>query len=174
MARLILVTPAMWYLPAYADALRRGWSPDETRDQTRLDELQRIAEDPLEFLASLEDREAKDGLPGFRHWMWDGEFAGSIGFRWQPGTADLPPTCLGHIGYGVAPWKRGRGYATAALGLLLAEARKEGLPYVELTTDVENVPSQRVILGNGGTFVERFDRGPAYGNSDGLRYRIML
>ena len=54
-------------------------------------------------------------LPGYLKWMWDGEFCGVIGFRWQPGTEALPPTCLGHIGYAVVPWKRGRGYATAAL-----------------------------------------------------------
>jgi predicted acetyltransferase len=40
-------------------------------------------------------------LPGFWRWLWDGEFCGSIQFRWQPGTPDLPPTCLGHIGYSV-------------------------------------------------------------------------
>ena len=59
--------------------------------------------------------------------MWDGEFCGSIGFRWQPGTSALPPYCLGHIGYSVVPWKQRRGYATKALALLLPDARKEGL-----------------------------------------------
>ena len=44
--------------------------------------------------------------------MWDGEFCGSIGFRWQPGTTDLPRHVLGHIGYSVVPWKRRLGYAT--------------------------------------------------------------
>ncbi len=75
--------------------------------------------------------------------MWDGEFCGSIGFRWQPGTEALPPTCLGHIGYGVVPWKRGRGYATAALRMLLPHARREGLGYVEFTTDLGNHSSRR-------------------------------
>ena len=54
-------------------------------------------------------------LPGFKRWLWDGEFCGSIGLRWQPGTTALPPHCLGHIGYAVVPWKRRRGYATQAL-----------------------------------------------------------
>jgi predicted acetyltransferase len=45
--------------------------------------------------------------------MWDGEFCGSIGLRWLPGTEELPPHCLGHIGYAVVPWKRRLG-----LGLL--------------------------------------------------------
>jgi predicted acetyltransferase len=106
--------------------------------------------------------------------MWDGEFAGSIGLRWQPGTTELPPTCLGHIGYVVVADKRGRGYATQALRQILPEARAVGLPFVELTTDVDNVPSQRVILANGGVEVERFTKPAEYGSGPGIRWRIQL
>ena len=118
----------------------------------------------------LDDREAKAGpitlpdgtqvprLPGYRRWIWDDGFCGSIDFRWQPGTEALPPTCLGHIGYAVVPWKRGRGYATRALAMMLPEARKEGLAYVELTADLDNVPSQKVITDNGGACVKRFSK----------------
>jgi predicted acetyltransferase len=180
-----LVVPSLAYLDAYADALRRGWSADNIRlEVAAREELDWIAADPQAFVASLDDREAKgspitlpDGstvprLPGFRRWMWDGAFCGSIGLRWQPGTGALPPYVLGHIGYAVVPWKRGRGYATRALALMLDEARREGLPYVELTTDPDNEPSQRVILGNGGILVERF-HAPAYGKEE-LRFRVPL
>ena len=181
-----LVWPAAEYLPSYEEALRRGWSPDSMRPEVALDELARIAEDPDAFLASLVDREAKgppvvlpDGttvarLPGYRRWMWDGEFCGSIGFRWQPGTPALPPTCLGHIGYSVVPWKRGRGYATQALRMLLADIDEEGLPYVELATDLSNAASRRVIEANRGVVAEQFDKGAAYGGGESLRYRIHL
>jgi predicted acetyltransferase len=182
-----LVVPALAYLDAYADALRRGWSADNIRlEAAAREELARIAADPKAFVASLDDREARgapitlpDGskaarLPGFRRWMWDGEFCGSIGFRWQPGTSALPPHVLGHIGYAVVPWKRGRGYATQALALMLDEARREGLDYVELTTDPDNEPSQRVIVANGGVLIERFNAGPFYGNKEELRFRILL
>jgi predicted acetyltransferase len=106
--------------------------------------------------------------------MWDGEYCGSIGLRWQPGTEALPPHCLGHIGYSVVPWKHRRGYATSALRQLLPTARDEGLRYVEITTDPDNVASQRVIEANGGKLVERFTKLPAYGGKQGLRYRIDL
>ncbi len=180
-----LVVPSLAYLDAYADALKRGWSPDNIRlEVAAREELAKIAADPQAFVTSLDNREAKgdpitlpDGskvarLPGFRRWMWDGEFCGSIGFRWQPGTAVLPPHVLGHIGYTVVPWKRGRGYATRALALMLDEARREGLTYVELTTDPDNEPSQKVIRANGGVLVERF-RAPSY-DKDELRFRIPL
>jgi predicted acetyltransferase len=106
--------------------------------------------------------------------MWDGAFCGQIGFRWQPGTSALPSYVLGHIGYAVVPWKRRNGFATRALGLMLAEARKEGLPWVELTTDPDNAASQRVITRNGGVFIERFTADAAYGDKEELRWRILL
>jgi predicted acetyltransferase len=112
-------------------------------------------------------------LPGYRRWLWDGAFCGHIGFRWQPGTVALPAYVLGHIGYAVVPAKRGLGYATRALALLLPEARKEGLTHVDLTTDVDNIPSQKVISANGGTVIARF-ASEAHGNGEMLRWRIEL
>lgn len=106
--------------------------------------------------------------------MWDGEFCGSIAFRWQPGASALPSHVLGHIGYSVVPWKRGKGYAASALHQILVDAAAECLDYVELTTDVDNVASQRVIESNGGQLIEKFQRDEAYGGTDALRYRIVL
>jgi len=181
-----LVWPAREYLPGYVDALERGWSPDNLRQEAAREHLARIAADADAFLASLVDREAAAGpvmlpdgttvarLPGYARWIWDGEFCGSIGFRWKPGTELLPPHCLGHIGYAVVPWKRRLGYATRALGEILREARAEGLRYVELTTQPDNLPSQRVILANGGTLVEEFVTLPALGARLEHRYRIPL
>lgn len=181
-----LVWPAPEYLLGYAEALRRGWSPDNLRPQVAVEELARIEADPDLFLARQVDREAQGPpvvlpdsssvprLPGYNRWMWDGEFCGSIGFRWQPGSSALPPHCLGHIGYSVVPWKRGRGYATQALRMLLAEIDEVGLTYVELTTDVSNRASQRVIESNGGVLVEHFNKPEVYGGTESLRYRIQL
>jgi len=106
--------------------------------------------------------------------MWDGEFCGSIGFRWQPGTEALPPYCLGHIGYAVVPWKQGRGYATSALRQLLQEIRGEGLRYVEITTSPDNLRSRRVIETNGGVLVEEFLTSEALGAKPELRYRVVI
>jgi predicted acetyltransferase len=155
----------------------------ETAAREELDRIRTGAEDSL---AGLDDREGKgppvrlpDGstatrLPGYVRWLWDGEFAGSIGLRWQPGTTALPPHCLGHIGYAVVPWKRGRGYAKEALRLMLAEARSTGLEYVEITTDPDNLPSRRVIDANGGIFHGRFTKPAAFGGKPGVRYRVTL
>jgi predicted acetyltransferase len=66
------------------------------------------------------------------------------------------------------------GYAKLALKLMLEHARDEGLEYVEITTDPENVASRRVIEVNGGVLIERFRKPEQYGGSDGLRFRISL
>lgn len=178
-----LVWPAAEYLAAYVRALERGWSPDNLRPQVAAEELARIKDDPARFVSEKVDREAKgppiilsDGstvprLPGYSRWMWDGDFCGAIGFRWQPGTTDLPVYCLGHIGYSVVPWKRRLGYATRALQLLLPNAKDEGLAFVDLTTDADNVASQRVIEKNGGQLVEAFSKSDSTGS---LRFRIFL
>ena len=181
-----LVRPTAAQLPGFVAALRAGWSPDNLRPEAAGEQLAQIAADADAFLAQQYDPDGRgpavtlpDGsrvprLPGFVLWMWDGEFCGVIGLRWQPGTEALPPYCLGHIGYSVVPWKRRRGYATRALGAMLPRARAEGLRFVELTTVAENRASRRVIEANGGVLVERFQKPEAYGGAEGLRYRIAV
>ena len=106
--------------------------------------------------------------------MWDGQVCGEINIRWKNGTTDLPPHCLGHIGYEVFSWKRKKGYATEALRQILPEAIKLGMPFVELSTDVDNLPSQRVIMNNGGVLHEIFVKPAVHGGTAGLRFRIYL
>ena len=187
MQDLKLVRPSHEYLSSYTAALQRGWSPDNVRGPAAAnEELDRIAADSDAFLASLDDREAKgdairlpDGtivprLPGYRRWLWDGEFCGSIGLRWQRGTEALPSYCLGHIGYAVVPWKQRRGYATYALRAILVDAKAEGLRYVEITTAPDNVASQRVIERTGGILLEEFLTPAALGGRRELRYRVSI
>ncbi|OYX30718.1 MAG: GNAT family N-acetyltransferase [Caulobacterales bacterium 32-69-10] len=180
-----LIAPDLAHLGAYAEALERGWSADTMRPQAAQEELARIAADPAAFVASLDDPEARgapitlpDGsqvprLPGLRRWIWDDGFCGSIGLRWQAGTADLPPYVRGHIGYAVVPWRRGEGQATRALGLLLPLARALGLPHVEITTLADNAASQAVVTANGGREVGRFDD-PLHQGAETVRFRILL
>jgi len=180
-APLQLVEPSVEYLPAYAQALECGWSPNNVRDVSA-ENLVAIRADGVAFIASLLSQTGTvtlpDGtqipkLPSRVRWMWDGAFAGQIGLRWQPGTDGLPSHVLGHFGYAVVPWKRRRGYATEALRMMLVEARAVGLGSVEITADKGNIASCRVIEANGGSFVEEFFE-PHYGEDVRLRYRIDL
>ena len=47
-----------------------------------------------------------------------------------------------------------------------------GLSYVEITTDPNNIASQRVIEANGGILVEHFIKPQQFGCKPGLRFRI--
>jgi predicted acetyltransferase len=175
------------HLASYVAALRTGWSADHLRGAAAAkDELKRIEADADDFLASLYDPLGRRGpitlpdgsevprIPGYSRWMWDGEFCGSIGLRWVPGSQDVPPYVLGHVGYAVVPWKRGRGYAGQALEVILPEAKAIGLSYVEMITDPDNIASQRVMLAAGAVLVERFTKPEQYGGVEGLRFRIYL
>jgi predicted acetyltransferase len=180
-----LVAPSTEHLDSFVAALRRGWSPSSENDISA-EVLAEIEADVDDFLAATDDRDPvgrtvtlPDGstvprLPGVVRWMWDGEFCGSINLRWQDGTPELPPRCLGHIGYSVVPWKRRLGYAAQALRDVLPLAVEVGLPYVVITTDPDNVASQRVIESNGGVLVRTFDKGPQYTSREGLWYRLDL
>lgn len=182
-----LVVPAVGHLDSYAEALARGWSPDTIDPDVSRQQLARVRADPIAFIEELDDPDGRgdpvvlpDGsrvrrLPSIRRWMWEDDFVGSIGFRWQPGTPELPPYVLGHVGYSVVPWARRRGHATAALRQLLDEIVDLGLPHVDVTTDVDNIASQKVITANGGVLVERFIKPAAYGvDQPALRWRIVL
>jgi len=180
-----IVRPTIARLESYRAGMARtlemgsDLNPEYVEDQ-----LKKIADDAAKFVELQEDPDGLGGdvplpdgsfvprLPGFTRWIWDGEVCGSINFRWQKGSTELPDYCLGHIGYGVFPWKRGRGYATEALGQLLSEVAKLGMPFVEFVTDPENLISQKVILKNGGVLHEKFEITPLRGGGEGLRFRI--
>ena len=187
MSAIELLRPTTALLPSYISALEAGWSPDNVRKEVAArEQLHAIEMNAEAFVDGLDDPTASGGpiplpdgstvarLPGIVRWIWDGEVSGAIGFRWQAGTAELPLYVLGHIGFSVVPWKRGNGYARQALNLMLGEAGRQGLTYVELTVDPENIASQRVIAACRGVLIERFRKTAAYGFAETLRYRIEL
>ena len=77
----------------------------------------------------------------------------------------------GHIGDGIRPSERRKGYATEMVRLALIECKKLGIQRVLMTCDKENVGSAKSIIRNGGVLENEFT------NSDGeieQRYWIDL
>ena len=92
----------------------------------------------------------KEGkVPHSTFWLVDeGNILGVVNFRHQLNEKLL--ILAGHIGYGVRPSARRKGYATLILKLTLEKAKARGLEKVLLTCDKENIASARTILKNGG------------------------
>jgi predicted acetyltransferase len=57
---------------------------------------------------------------------------------------------------------------------MLDIARDDGMPWVDLVTDVDNLGSQAVIARNGGTIVRRYVVPPVQGAFDAYQWRIAL
>lgn len=181
-----LIKPCIDHIPAYVDALQKGWSPDNLRAEAAQEQLSKIAEDAALHVSNLDDPTAKAGplklpdgsevprLPSIRRWIWDNEFCGHISLRWKPGTEDLPPTCSGHIGYSVVPWRQGEGLATAALVVILPEAKAFGLKHVDITTSPQNPASIRVIEKSGGSLLKSYTAEKSLGGHATLLFQIPL
>jgi predicted acetyltransferase len=58
--------------------------------------------------------------------------------------------CGGHIGYGVRPSERRKGYATKILAFSLGKTKELGIEKVLVVCDADNIASERTILKNGG------------------------
>ena len=80
----------------------------------------------------------------------DGELVGRASLRFE--LNEFFAERGGHVGYGVAPAHRRKGYATEILRQALIILRAEGVERVLVTCDNQNVGSARVIVENGGVF----------------------
>lgn len=117
-----------------------------------------IRKDPSDFpgmLKSLSDNEIGGGLPEGRvpastFWLVNRQtrVLGAVNSRHQL-NEHLVHTG-GHIGYGIRPSERLKGYATRLLELSLAEARRLGIHDVLVVCDAGNIGSEKTILNNGG------------------------
>ena len=62
----------------------------------------------------------------------------------------------GHIGYGVRPSERRKGYAAKMLALALGECKHLGIDKALLTCDKNNIASAKTIQKNGGVLENEF------------------
>lgn len=84
-------------------------------------------------------------VPSTEFWVINEDgYVGHVNFR-----HDLTPHLKkigGHVGYGIRPSQRRKGYASAALQLALKEASKQGLSEVLVTCNQDNAASKKAIL----------------------------
>ena len=63
----------------------------------------------------------------------------------------------GHIGDGIRPSERKKGYATAMIGLALEKCKELGINKVLMTCDKTNIGSAKSIINNGGVLESEFE-----------------
>lgn len=80
----------------------------------------------------------------------DGQLVGRVSIRHE--LNEFLTARGGHIGYGVRPAHRRRGYAGEILRQSLVVARAAGVGDVLITCDEDNVASRKVIERHGGEF----------------------
>ena len=104
------------------------------------------------YLANLEIKKEQDGrVPDSTFFCLDTDrniFVGAINIRHYLNEELLYTG--GHIGDGIRPSERRKGYATAMIGLGLEECRKLGITKVLMTCDKDNIGSAKSIMNNGG------------------------
>ena len=104
------------------------------------------------YLEHLELKEAKDGLvPDSTFFCLDEErnkIVGAVNIRHE--LNDYLLAYGGHIGDGVRPSERRKGYATKMIGLALEECRKLGIDRALIVCDKDNIGSAKSIINNGG------------------------
>ncbi len=104
------------------------------------------------YLENLEIKEeTEDRVPDSIYFALDEErniFLGAIDIRHYL-NHNLCHTG-GHIGDGIRPSERRKGYATEMIGLALEKCRELGMKKVMMTCDKDNIGSAKSIMNNGG------------------------
>jgi predicted acetyltransferase len=101
-------------------------------------------------------REGDDVVPAVTYFgMVDGKIVGAINIRYR--INERLALYGGHIGYGIRPSERRKGYASEMLRLALIKCRELGIERALVTCNKENIGSARTILKNGGVFEDEIE-----------------
>jgi len=146
-----LVKPSAVYRAEYLDMYFEWKATDEPFTPFT------IGEDPSDFetlLKKLDGYTRGEGIwenfvPHTTYWLvrGDGRVIGGVNIRHY--LNDRLRFDGGHIGYGVRPSERGKGYCKEMLRQALAIARGMGISRTLLMCAKENVASARVMIANG-------------------------
>ncbi len=123
-------------------------------------------EEALERCLKTKDKEYADSIGRSQSKTFllirknDNRIVGTINVRWNLSEAML--RFGGHIGYGIRPTERRKGYNKINLYMGLIEAKKLGLDKVMLDCDVNNIGSDKTMKALGGV-LERCEIDPSDG-----------
>lgn len=145
-----LQRPALWMKDAVLEFTRDWEASGETIVPMAARLNGRTYEEWLENTLAMETKAPANFVTASTYFGFaqDGRLAGAIQLRHR--LNDLLLQSGGHIGYGVRPSMRRRGYASAMLRAALPHAAALGLTRVMVSCDQTNVASARTIERCGG------------------------
>ena len=137
------------------------WRADQELNHTYRSPRAIFKNDPRDFdiyLKELELKEEKNGrVPDSVFFLLDEDrnrLLGAVNIRHYLNDSLLKSG--GHIGDGIRPSERRKGYATEMIRMALEECRKLGLKKVLMTCDKSNIGSAKSIIRNGGVLENEF------------------
>ncbi len=152
MEKLQLIKPSIRYQESYLDFYQEWKETGEPMVPFV------ISKDPTHFGEMIDELEkAESGENIYEGWVrnstfWlvnpNGKVIGAVNIRHQ--LTEKLFNEGGHIGYGIRPTERKKGYAHIMLQLALVEAGKLGIDKALVVCDETNVASERTIILNGG------------------------
>ncbi|GAA0329741.1 GNAT family N-acetyltransferase [Bacillus carboniphilus] len=117
-----------------------------------------ISKDPTDFLGMVKDLLAQEKgenlpegwVPDSTYWLVNDsrKILGAVNIR--HGLTEALKNSGGHIGYGIRPSERRKGFATKLLSLALEKIEELGVKKVLVVCDEDNIASAKTILNNGG------------------------
>ncbi len=110
------------------------------------------------YLENLEIKDPRDGkVPDSVFFLLDEDrniLLGAVNIRHH--LNDYLLQYGGHIGDGIRPSERRKGYATEMIRLALLECKKLGITKVLMVCDKSNIASAKTIIKNGGILENEF------------------
>lgn len=104
------------------------------------------------YINNLEIKEKTDKLvPDSVYFLYNislNKFLGAVNIRHE--LNDYLLQYGGHIGDGIRPSMRGKGYGNKIIELALIECKRLGIEKVLITCNKDNIPSKKCIIKNGG------------------------
>lgn len=114
--------------------------------------FQEDCHDFSKYLKAINSTEVKEGyVPSTTYFTYDEDrdvFVGAVNIRHYLNEILLRQG--GHIGDGVRPGERGKGYGTKQIALALEKCKELGIDKVLIVCDKTNIGSMKTIVNNGG------------------------
>ena len=157
---LKLVRPEVRYKEAIIEMIDEWKSYNESHPAANSSPTAIFKTDPREYEAFMESVDNKgdepNKVPSTTYFLYDEEreiMIGAINIRHYLNEFLL--SYGGHIGDGIRPSERGKGYATKMIALGLDVCRELGIERVLMVCDQDSVASSRTIIKNGGILEDR-------------------